>query len=223
MMSVVSSINKYPTFHYSQPRDYHFSHDSVFLAREIFERHGDQLAQEHVQILDLCAGCGIVGLDLLFHQLKEKSFSGEVDFLEVQEIYQEHFLKNKEILQSHFPNNPVSLNWVQNSYASVANSKKYDLIVSNPPYFVVGQGLLSPNEFKNRCRFFVDSDWPTMIRFMQNSLKPEGQAYFLVREELKATMVKQFPELTFPFQVRGTWVAYLKASESIYEAKISRQ
>ena len=210
MIEFVSSINKYPTFHYSQPSDYHFSHDSVFLAREIFERHSDQLAHDNIHILDLCAGCGIVGMDLLFHQLNEKSFKGEVDFLEIQEIYHEHFLKNKELLQSHFANQPVSLNWVQNSYASVNNDKKYDLIVSNPPYFVVGQGMLSPNEFKNRCRFFVDSDWQTMIRFIQSSLKPQGQAYFLVREELKAPMLKLFPEITFPFQVRGTWVAHLK-------------
>lgn len=208
----MSSINKYPTFHYSQPSDYHFSHDSVFLAREIFERHGDQLALEDMQVLDLCAGCGIVGMDLMFHQLKEKSFCGEVDFLEVQEIYQEHFLKNKEILQSHFKDQPVTLNWVQKSYAAIENGKKYDLIISNPPYFVVGQGMLSPNEFKNRCRFFVDSDWQTMIHFMQSSLKPNGQAYFLVREELKATIEKQFSEITFPFQVRGTWVAHLKAN-----------
>lgn len=150
--------------------------------------------------------------DLLFHQLKEKFFSGEVDFLEVQEIYQAHFTKNKEILQSYFPDKPVSFNWLQNSYASVEGGKKYDLIVSNPPYFVVGQGMLSPNEFKNRCRFFVDSDWQTMIRFMQSSLKPDGQAYFLVREELKAIIAKQFSEITFPFQVRGTWVAHVKAN-----------
>lgn len=66
MLTFVSSINKYPTFHYSQPSDYHFSHDSVFLAREIFERHSDQLAKGNVQILDLCAGCGIVGMIYYF-------------------------------------------------------------------------------------------------------------------------------------------------------------
>lgn len=203
----MSSVNKYPTFNYSQPANYHFSHDSVFLARAVFERHGEQLTQGDMQILDLCAGCGIVGMDLVFHQLKEKSFSGQVDFLEVQEIYHGHFVQNQEIMQGYFPEQALKFNWLQKNYATSIDSKKYDLIVSNPPYFVVGTGKLSPNDFKNRCRFFVDSDWQTLVRFMQSSLKPKGQAYFLVREELKSVIEQQFSDsVTFPFQVRGTWV-----------------
>lgn len=202
----MSSINKYPTFHYSQPSEYHFSHDSVFLAREIFERHSDKLAQNNVKILDLCAGCGIVGMDMIFHQLKEKSFSGEVDFLEVQECYQMHFAKNKEIMQGYFPDHALNFNWLQKNYAAT-EKKKYDVIVSNPPYFIIGQGVLAPSEFKNRCRFYIDSDWQTMIHFMKESLNPGGIAYFLVREELKNIISEQFSEIKFPFQVRGTWVA----------------
>ncbi|MES2803816.1 MAG: methyltransferase [Bdellovibrionota bacterium] len=213
----MSSINKYPTFQYSQPSDYHFSHDSVFLAREVFERHSDQLTQPEIKVLDLCAGCGIVGMDLLFHQLKEKSFNGEADFLEVQEIYEPHFNKNKEIMQGYFPNSPLDFNFIHQNYADVSTHKKYDFILSNPPYFLLGQGVKSPSEFKNRCRFFIDSDWQTMLRFMQASLKPEGQAYFLVRDELK-DIISQQPasEVTFPFQVRTAWVGHMKKLTSIY-------
>ncbi|AZZ35481.1 methyltransferase [Bdellovibrio sp. qaytius] len=209
----MSSINQYPTFQYSQPNEYHFSHDSVFLAREVYERHTDQLAQSGVQVLDVCAGCGIVGMDLIFHQMKEKSFPGEVDFLEVQQVYHSHFLKNKEIMQGYFPDQPLHFNWQQQNYAQSGEYKKYDLIVSNPPYFIVGKGALSPSEFKNRCRFFIDSDWQSLIQFIKASLKPGGQAYFLVREDLKNAMSAQFAEITYPFQVRGTWVGH------IYESK----
>lgn len=203
----MSSINKHPTFHYSQPEDYRFSHDSVFLAREIFDRHGDSLSE--AAILDLCAGCGIVGMDLVFHLLKEKTFKGEIDFIEIQEIYKQHFVKNQETLQGLFSESVLNFNWIQKNYADITDHKKYDLIVSNPPYFILGQGALSPNDFKNRCRFFMDSDWPTMIHFMKASLKPNGVGYFLVREDLKKVINEQFPEIKFPFQVRSTWVAQI--------------
>lgn len=207
----VTSINKFPTFHYSQPDDYHFSHDSVFLAREVFERHGNALTSHGTQILDLCAGCGIVGMDFAYHMLKEKTFAGEIDFLEIQEIYYSHFFENKSALEKKFSGKTIKLNWIQQNYAEINRSKKYDLIISNPPYFVVGQGRLSPNEFKNRCRFFIDSDWSTMVRFIKGSLKPQGIAYFLVREDLKQAMAEQFSEIQFPFQVRSSWVAQVTA------------
>lgn len=209
----MSSINQFPTFQYSQPSEYHFSHDSVFLAREVFNRHSDQLELSDVQILDLCAGCGIVGMDLIFHQMKEKTFSGEVDFLEVQNVYETHFEKNKATMQTYFPDQILRFNWQNQNYAQPAQVKKYDLIMSNPPYFILGQGALSPSDFKNRCRFFIDSDWQGFINFLKRSLKPHGRAYFLVREDLKKVMSAQFADILFPFQVRGTWVGHIDESK----------
>jgi tRNA1(Val) A37 N6-methylase TrmN6 len=62
----MSSVNQKPTFNYSQPEDYHFSHDSVFLAQKVSEI----IQKEELRlksVLDLCSGCGIVGMDLLYY------------------------------------------------------------------------------------------------------------------------------------------------------------
>lgn len=212
----MSSINSFPTFKYSQPESYHFSHDSVFLAREIFDLHHNEIKNPDYKILDLCAGCGIVGMDLLFHQLKESTFSGEVDFLEIQDVYLIHFKKNKQSLQNCFPEQSLKLNWIQKNYAEIENHKKYDLILSNPPYFLKSNGVLSDNEFKNRCRFFIDSGWVEMLMFMQISLKENGKAYFLIRDELKKIIEKEayfnasLPKVRFISQIRGTWIASLQ-------------
>jgi len=165
-----SSINPNYTFQYSQPDDYRFSHDSVFLARRVFELlRFEDLSQ--FRVLDLCAGCGVVGLDFLFH-LREAGcrLPAQTDFLEVQDVYAVHFAANA----ASFPN----VQFLKGNYADLT-AGAYDLILCNPPYFRVGQGALSPNEFKNRCRFFIDSDFASLFKAIGRVLR--GQALVLLR------------------------------------------
>lgn len=177
----MSSINPHYTFQYSQPEEYRFSHDSVFLARRIFE----VLASEDLSQMrgaDLCSGCGIIGLDFLFHcdrELQKNLHS--FDFIEVQDIYLKHFEKNCEQLGDV----KTRLKFKNINYSELASKQfenHYDLILCNPPYFQVGQGKLSPSEFKNRCRFFVDSDFYSLIKGIENSLSARGRAFVLLRD-----------------------------------------
>lgn len=175
----MSSINAHFTFQYSQPEEYHFSHDSVFLARRAFEILQQEGFEGH-RGLDLCAGCGIVGLDFLFHSHQAQSFSNlSFDFLEVQEVYKNHFEENRR----RSGVSAAKADFILESYACLKNREsRYDLILSNPPYFRLGQGKMSPSEFKNRCRFFIDSDFQTLLQVMRDSLADYGQAFFLLRD-----------------------------------------
>lgn len=177
----MSSINPHFTFNYSQPEDYRFSHDSVFLARQVFELFSSKEIQ-NLRGLDLCSGCGIIGLDFIFHCQKEwgvapKSF----DFLEVQEVYHNHFIENVARLNAQ----DSELHFVNKNYTVLQGesySKKYDLILCNPPYFFSHQGTLSPSEFKNRCRFFIDSGFAELLQGLSASLADDGKAYLLLRD-----------------------------------------
>lgn len=178
----MSSINPHFTFNYSQPEEYRFSHDSVFLARRVFEMY-QKKNTEHLHGLDLCSGCGVVGLDFLFH-LRNFSPNGFVrfDFMEVQEIYAAHFATNVNTLGAL----STALQFVNKNYSELQKSdfaETYDLILCNPPYFHPGQGKLSPSEFKNRCRFFIDSDFASLLRGIENALKPQGQGFVLLRDQ----------------------------------------
>ena len=92
------------------------------------------------------------------------------------------------------------------------------MIISNPPYFFLGEGLLSPNEFKNRCRFFIDSDFNNLIKAVLFSLKPGGRAYLLVRpgshhgrnlfDEIKDLSLG-FADVQILDEVRGTNIVEL--------------
>lgn len=176
------------------------------------------------QVLDLCAGCGIVGLDFLFHCLQNKLHPAVFDFMEVQDVYRGHFDKNVSALTEASRAGDAKLNchvqFILQNYDILQTeefSNRYDLILCNPPYFQPHQGTLSPSEFKNRCRFFIDSDLPSLLRGLENSLKPQGKAFVLLRslkdhgEDIisQASQILQRCSLERAFQVRGTDVGLI--------------
>ncbi|AUN97579.1 SAM-dependent methyltransferase [Bacteriovorax stolpii] len=205
--------NTHYSYDYSQPEDYRFSLDSVFLAQKVALKLGSHPEPETLKVLDLCSGCGVVGLELNFHLRALK----KIDFLEVQDVYLPHFEENvvqAKTEDSHF-------RFLNMNYADLLNEEfkeHYDVIISNPPYFFLGEGLLSPNEFKNRCRFFIDSDFNNLIKAVLFSLRPGGRAYLLVRpgshhgrnlfDEIKDLSLG-FADVQILDEVRGTNIVEL--------------
>lgn len=158
------------TFSYSQPADYHFCWDSIIFPRFIAER---VRVSEQTKVLDLCAGCGVIGFELN-HYLPALR---HIDFVEIQESFKPHFEENCRITNR-------SYSFLQMNYSQLLTPEfksRYDLIVCNPPYFHASDGKLSPSEIKTRARFFVDSDFETLIKAITHSLKPNGEAYVLAK------------------------------------------
>lgn len=165
---------------YDQPSEYQFSHDSVFLARAVFDFVQSQnLPITHV--LDLCAGCGIIGLDFLYHLIASNSpLPKSIDFIEVQNVYLSYFKKNINRLNISVSHQFLHLNY-KDLPLQPHLKNKYDLIVCNPPYFRKEQGKLSPSDFKNRCRFYIDADFQNLLLSIQYALSKIGTAYVLIR------------------------------------------
>lgn len=166
----------YFTYNYKQPDEYHFSLDSIHLARFVatqFESHADHGS---LRVLDLCAGCGVIGIELSWHLRSIR----HIEFIEIQDIYTEYFFQNMANV-----NRPeLQFRWHLLNYDELHKNEwegKFDLILSNPPYFQSGHGMLSPSQFKNRCRFYLDSTFQNYIRALENSLANKGKAYFLLR------------------------------------------
>jgi len=162
------------TYQYQQPKEYHFSLDSIYLAKWVAREWSGHSNLEKCRVLDLCAGCGVVGLELSYHLRELKKF----DFIEVQDIYTSYFQQNVAMVNR----NELQLTWHLLNYEILMTQpwhNKYDLIVSNPPYFNPNEGMLSPSTFKNRCRFFLDSSFENFIQGIINTLTPNGSAYFL--------------------------------------------
>lgn len=166
----------YFTYHYKQPDEYRFSLDSIYLARFVAEQLQSQANLDSLKVLDLCAGCGVIGIELSWHLRAIRHF----EFIEIQDVYTEYFYQN--VANVNRPE--LDFFWHLLNYDELHRaswSDKFDLIVSNPPYFMEGHGMLSPSTFKNRCRFYLDSSFHNYIKALENSLAPKGRAYFLLR------------------------------------------
>lgn len=134
------------------------------------------------RILDLCAGSGVVGLEffLKHHALKKNDL---IDYHYSFCEYQGEFI-------SHLAENIKAANLVAGIYhcsfselaQSITPDQKYNLILSNPPYFNLSKNRAPKNLQKEKCRFFVEESFLDFLNALSSLLAPQGRAYFLYIE-----------------------------------------
>lgn len=203
------------TYQYAQPDFYHYSLDSTQLAEFVATQLAQRDDLSSINTLDLCAGCGVIGFELSWHLPSLR----KIDFIEIQSNYAPYFQQNIKIVNRK----ELELNWLELNYDVLLTESwkdKYDLIVSNPPYFHPQHGMLSPSHEKNRCRFFMDSSFENYILAIANSLTIYGEAYILLRSlaahgqdvfaMLNQHLVNTSVTATMLTDIRGTDVVLLK-------------
>lgn len=161
------------TYSYSQPLAYRFCQDSVLFPKFVAESIGARVNSQS-RVLDVCAGCGVIGFELQYH-LPQISC---MDFLEIQSEFEEHFVFNRNLVGK------PEFNFIHANYGRLSSpdfTNTYDFIVGNPPYFASGEGRLSDQPMNDRCRFFLDDSFESLIRGVVNALRPGGEAFLLCK------------------------------------------
>jgi tRNA1Val (adenine37-N6)-methyltransferase len=149
---------------------------------------------EAEKILDIGTGCGVIAL-----MMAQKNDHAKIDAIDIDESAFEQAKENfSKSLWSH------RLSAIHCAIQDFFPSKKYDLIISNPPYFV--GDYKSANDSKNVARHSVALDYEALIVAIASLLTAKGKALvaipvfnFLIFESLanaQSLFVVELAEVT---------------------------
>jgi tRNA1(Val) A37 N6-methylase TrmN6 len=144
---------------YQPESGYCYNSDSLYLYDFIssFEPRGN--------MLDVGAGCGIVGL-LIARDYPKVSLSA----VEKQEIFVEYAQINARI-------NKIDYKLFKSDFLELDESKKYDYIVSNPPFYPEGVQK-SKNEILQHARYNTSLPIEPFFKKVSRLLKPHSHFVF---------------------------------------------
>lgn len=154
---------------YVQPQEYHFSQESVELAKWA------SLKVEKInslEVLDVGAGCGVIGIEL-FHQRGAKDF---ISLIEKQSIFLPFQLENTFGYEDNF--NLINKNFIEHSLKN-----RFDVILCNPPYFLKERSRASSCDIRNNCRQILELDLFNIFKKVYEVLKDDGHFFFVFRND----------------------------------------
>lgn len=174
---------------YSQPDFYRFSEDSIILSHFIGEFLGQVPNVGLKSLLELGAGCGVISCEVA----KAQSSLTQLTVCEIQPEFQKHLEINLRQLNQIKPSlncDVFAMSW------DLLGAGKFDLIVSNPPYFIQGKGRVGPNEKRERARRWTEHERDSFFQIVTNKLSPKGLVFLVLREAPPQAFLKNVKLVT---------------------------
>jgi len=154
---------------YDQPDFYRFNEDSLKLVKWVLLR-----VSSAETILDLGAGSGIIGIELARALLPRK-----LCLVEVQNEYAAHLNTNTKRFLPPCVSSEIQIQ----SFSQYTASEKFDVIVSNPPYYLPDNGELSSNLNRAVARSFIIDSWKILLEKIADSLSVQGACYIVLKQD----------------------------------------
>ena len=138
--------------------------------------------QKQLDVLELGSGNGII-LIMLSHYFPNWKLTG----IEIQKELVELSIKNSEISKKKIDFQKADLK----EYRKPA---KFDIIISNPPYYAKNQGKISPIKTRAISRHEILCSMYDIFFNIKENLKPKGKAYLIYpalrMDEINKTLKK---------------------------------
>jgi len=164
--------------------------------------------ESHPQtILDIGAGTGLIAL-----MLAQRSTAQQIDAIEMDEDAYEQCVENFE--NSPWADRLFCFHASLDEFAEEPEDEKYDLIVSNPPYFVPNEREVDLPENRKKARFYDSLPFVDLVGYASQLLSEAGELAVVIpfSEEEKfmalAKAARLFPKRIT--RVRGTDTAPVK-------------
>ena len=137
--------------------------DTTFLVETISR----QISQHDINLLELGSGNGIISI-MLSHCYPEWKILG----IEIQK----HLI---ELSQYNAKLSETLSTFVEADLREFTSSQKYDLIISNPPYFPKDKGRISPIQERAISRHEITCNMLDIMECVKRNLKKGGSAFIL--------------------------------------------
>lgn len=150
---------------------YRFSIDPVLLS------HFVRLGKDE-NVLDLCAGCGVIGLILLYragetiHSLTAFELQKALVRLTRENISLNHFSDKMQVIEGNL--REIALSCAPESFSTV---------VCNPPFYPAGSGRISNNKEAEIARHQVACSLSDVVAAAAMAVKNKGRVYMIYPAE----------------------------------------
>ncbi len=153
----------------------HFSLDAILLARFATVRKGDIVA-------DLGTGGGIISLILASTTEAERIIGIEIQSELVD-------VARRNVALNHLGHRIDILEDDLRLVKKTQPAEQFDLLVSNPPYRLVGAGRINPNPLKAIARHEIKCTLEDVLRASFHLLRNRGRAAFVYRPDRAVDLI----------------------------------
>lgn len=145
-------------------------------------------------ILDIGSGTGLIAL-----MLAQRSEALQIDAVEIDEDAYEQCVENFE--NSPWADRLFCFHASLDEFADEMEDEKYDLIVSNPPYFVPNEAEPIP-ENRKKARFYDSLPFEDLVSYASLLLSEKGELAIVIPFEEEVNLVALAKEKQlYPFKI----------------------